>query len=77
MMRLRRELAVARFETMFTTPEVAASEEKALFSERTWLETSSVLACYQQTDLSYIIGLSYTRFKRPKLASSRGLKPID
>jgi hypothetical protein len=77
MMRLRRELAMARLATMSTTPGVAASAEKVLFSERTWLKTSSVLAYYQQLDLWYIIGLTYTRFKRPKVASSRGLKPID
>jgi len=57
MMRLRRELAVARFEKMFTIPELVASAEKALFSERTWLDTSSVLANHQHIDLWDIIDL--------------------
>jgi hypothetical protein len=74
--RLRPELAVARLATRFTTPEVAASTERALMSERTVLETSSLLAYYQQRHLWYIKALTYTRFKRPIVASRSGLKPI-
>jgi hypothetical protein len=57
MTRLRRELAVARLLMILTTPDRPPRFASALFSERIWLETSSVLGkvslCFAKCELRF------------------------